>query len=98
MVKAMARFFQSSKDRSYSNQAILHPNLIFDNVNISFGDEHKKLGVTFSKYGKWKNHIDNLIKSATKILGTMRSLKVILCASEHICSIVRYCFRSFKQL
>ena len=25
-------------------------------------------------------------------------LKVILCASEHICSIVRYCFRSFKQL
>ena len=24
-------------------------------------------------------------------------LKVILCASEHICSIVRYCFRSFKQ-
>ena len=24
--------------------------------------------------------------------------KVILCASEHICSIVRYCFRSFKQL
>jgi len=25
------------------------------------------------------------------------SLKVILCASEHICSIVRYCFRSFKQ-
>ena len=26
------------------------------------------------------------------------SVKVILCASEHICSIVRYCFRSFKQL
>ena len=25
-------------------------------------------------------------------------IKVILCASEHICSIVRYCFRSFKQL
>ena len=25
-------------------------------------------------------------------------LKVILCASEHICSIVRYCFRSYKQL
>ena len=23
-------------------------------------------------------------------------LKVILCASEHICSIVQYCFRSFK--
>ena len=25
-------------------------------------------------------------------------LKVILCASEHICSIVQYCLRSFKQL
>ena len=25
-------------------------------------------------------------------------IKVILCASEHICSIVRYCSRSFKQL
>ena len=25
-------------------------------------------------------------------------VKVILFASEHICSIVRYCFRSFKQL
>ena len=25
-------------------------------------------------------------------------VKVIQCASEHICSIVRYCFRSFKQL
>ena len=25
-------------------------------------------------------------------------IKVILCASEHISSIVRYCFRSFKQL
>ena len=28
----------------------------------------------------------------------MVNIKVILCASEHICSIVRYCFRSFKQL
>jgi len=28
----------------------------------------------------------------------MKAVKVILCASDHICSIVRYCFRSFKQL
>ena len=26
------------------------------------------------------------------------TIKVILCASEHICSIVRYCFRRLKQL
>jgi len=25
-------------------------------------------------------------------------VKVILCASDYICSIIRYCFRSFKQL
>ena len=30
--------------------------------------------------------------------GILHFVKVILCASEHICSIVRYCFRSFKQL
>ena len=29
---------------------------------------------------------------------TMAKFKVILCASEHICSIERYCFKSFKQL
>jgi len=27
-----------------------------------------------------------------------QSLEVILCASEQICLIVRYCYRSFKQL
>ena len=62
----------------FSNQAILHPKLFFDNVNISFVDEHKHSGATFSRNRKWKNHIDNLIKSATKILGIMRSLKVKL--------------------
>ena len=29
---------------------------------------------------------------------SVHMFKVILCASEHVCSIVRYCFRSFKQL
>ena len=33
-----------------------------------------------------------------QMLKQFTMLKVILCASEHICSIVRYCFRSFKQL
>ena len=32
------------------------------------------------------------------ILITVKNIKVILWASEPICSIVRYCFRSFKQL
>ena len=29
---------------------------------------------------------------------SIEEVKVILCASEHICSIVRYCFKSFKKL
>ena len=32
------------------------------------------------------------------VMTVQLSLKVILCASEHICLIVRYCLRSFKQL
>jgi len=32
------------------------------------------------------------------LVRTKLFIKVILCASEQICSIVRYCFRSFKQL
>ena len=34
----------------------------------------------------------------TLFLSLKPLFKVILCASDHICSIVRYCFRSFKQL
>ena len=34
----------------------------------------------------------------TKQSRISRTFKVILCASEHIFSIVRYCFRSVKQL
>ena len=34
----------------------------------------------------------------TILLEIKNQLKVILCASEHICPIVRDCFRSFKQL
>jgi len=45
------------------------------------------------------NHI-YVISFNTKTKGSVKytTFKVILCASEHICSIVQYCFRSFKQL
>jgi len=33
-----------------------------------------------------------------KKLQHLFNLKVILCASEQICLIVRYCYMSFKQL
>ena len=46
----------------------------------------------------WFNvHVNILNKSIATFINQDK-VKVILCASEHICSIVRYCFRSFKQL
>ena len=51
------------------------PKLLFDNIPISFVDGHKHLGVTLSSTGQWHSHIENIAKSATKILGIMRKLK-----------------------
>ena len=45
----------------------------------------------------WHNHSVN-INLPWYTTWYINLLKVILCASEHICSIVRYCFRSFTQL
>ena len=38
--------------------------LVFDNISISFVDDHKHLGVTLSSTG----HIENIVISATKNL------------------------------
>ena len=51
------------------------PQLIFDNIPIDFVDSHKHLDVTFSSTGQWHSHIENIVLSATKILGIMRKLK-----------------------
>ena len=53
------------------------PQLIFDNIPINFVDSHKHLGVTctFSSTGQWHSHIENIVRSATKIMGIMRKLK-----------------------
>ena len=48
------------------------PHLIFDNVVINFVDSHKHLGVTLSSNGPWYTHIENIVSSATRILGIMR--------------------------
>ena len=50
------------------------PQLVFDNIPINFEDSHK-LGVTFRSTGQWHSHIENIVLSATKILGIMRKLK-----------------------
>ena len=51
------------------------PNIIFDGTPIKFVTEHKHLGLTFSSNGQWHCHIENIIKSASKVIGIMRKLK-----------------------
>ena len=54
---------------------LVNPSLLFDNTIIEFVDNHKHLGLTFSKDGKWHAHIDNILTSASRTLGILRSLK-----------------------
>lgn len=51
------------------------PNLIFNNILVAFVENHKHLGLTFSYNGKWHSHIENILSSASKMLGVLRSLK-----------------------
>ena len=50
------------------------PKLIFDGTQIQFVDDHKHLGLTLSKNGKWHSHIENILNSAAKVIGIMRKL------------------------
>ena len=51
------------------------PNLVFNDVRISFVDNRKHLGLTLSSNGNWKEHISNLCRSASQLVGMMRTLK-----------------------
>ena len=51
------------------------PRPIFDGVYINVVDQHKHLGVTLTENGKWQNHIENIMASASKVIGVMRKLK-----------------------
>ena len=59
----------------FSINNVNHPNLYFDQVPVTFVDEHKHLGLTFSRDVKWHAHINNILTSTSKMLGVMRSLK-----------------------
>ena len=59
----------------FSAKTVPSPNLVFDNVQISFVEHHKPLGLTLSANGKWREHIRQLTESASKILGMMRAVK-----------------------
>ena len=51
------------------------PQLSFNNIPVNFVESHKHLGLTLGHDGKWHDHINNILKSASKVLGIMRSLK-----------------------
>ena len=54
---------------------IPYPSLVFNNTNVTFVNHHKHLGLTLSCDGKWHEHVNNIISSASKVLGMMRKIK-----------------------
>ena len=58
---------------SLSNEQ--RPSLYFENTRLNFVQHHKHLGITISESGKWHEHINNIMMSASKVLGSMRALK-----------------------
>ena len=59
----------------FTNKNVQPPNLLFNNVQIQFVDSHKHLGLTLSSNARWSEHINNILNSASKLLGIMRKLK-----------------------
>ena len=76
------------------------PNIIFDGSPIKFVTEHKHLGLTFSSNGQWHCHIENIIKSASKVIGIMRKLKFTfsrVCFEPNILIIFTANYRIFMR-
>ena len=51
------------------------PKLYFENAPINLVSDHKHLGVTLSSNGQWKTHIENILSSASKVLGIFNSIQ-----------------------
>ena len=51
------------------------PNLIFDGVPIQFVSNHRHLGITLNEKGKWYDHTEKVLSSASKVIGDIRKLK-----------------------
>ena len=56
-----------------SNQ--IQPNIMFDGTLLNFVEHHKHLGLWLTDNGSWHEHISQMIKSASKLLRSMRLLK-----------------------
>ena len=55
-----------------------YPNLFFENVKLKFVECHKHLGVTLNFKSQWHDHIEHILKNASKIKGIMRKLEFSL--------------------
>ena len=51
------------------------PHIILGGIPIKFVSDHKHLGLTLSYKGQWHKHIENIVVSASKVIGIMRKLK-----------------------
>ena len=47
---------------------------MFDGVYINFVDQYTHFGITLTENGNWHNHIENILASASKVIGVMRKL------------------------
>jgi len=56
----------------------LNLNLSFNNTNVALVNSHTLSGITFSKVGKWSEHIKNVCSEALKQLGALHRLKFLL--------------------
>jgi len=54
------------------------PKLYFEGTLINLVEDHMHLGVTLSSNGQRKTHIENILLSASKVIGIMRKLKFTL--------------------
>ena len=54
------------------------PKLVFQDTDITFVENHKHLGVTLNKNGHWDAHVENILQSASKVIGIMKRLKYTL--------------------
>ena len=52
---------------------LLH--IILDGIPIKFVSDHKHLGLTLSNRGQWHKHVEDIVLSASKVIGIMRKLK-----------------------
>ena len=51
------------------------PHIILDGIPIKFVSDYKHLSLTLSSKGQWHKHIENIVVSASEVIGIMRKLK-----------------------